>query len=61
MSPFVHSVCSAKGRRTSQQDRWLCVPELGLYAVADGMGGHESGDKASTAAMVALSRQAPGG
>jgi hypothetical protein len=29
------------------EDRFLLAPELGLYVIADGMGGHKGGDVAS--------------
>lgn len=34
--------------RSSNQDAVICVPEAGLYGVADGMGGHNGGDIASS-------------
>jgi protein phosphatase len=42
-------------RRESNQDTLLVAPELGLFAVADGMGGHAAGEVASHIAIEALS------
>lgn len=33
--------------RTNNEDYWLVKPELGLYVVADGMGGAKAGERAS--------------
>jgi len=42
-------------RREMNEDRYAMAPELGLYLVADGMGGHRAGQVASeTAASVAI-------
>lgn len=38
-------------RRRRNEDACLVVPELGLYAVADGMGGHSAGEVASQRAV----------
>ncbi len=40
--------------RTSNQDTYLLRPEIGLWAVADGAGGHGGGEIASAAVAAAL-------
>ena len=40
--------------RTINEDAYLELPELGVWAVADGMGGHSAGDAASQAVVEAL-------
>jgi len=41
-------------RRRTNEDSVVSLPELGLWAVADGMGGHDAGDFASRAITEAL-------
>ena len=41
-------------RRTTNQDSYCARPELGLFAVADGVGGHAAGEVASRAALEAM-------
>ena len=40
--------------RQRNEDSYLVRPEAGIWAVADGMGGHEAGDVASSTVIAAL-------
>jgi serine/threonine protein phosphatase PrpC len=42
--------------RQNNEDAYLCLPELGLFAVADGMGGHQGGEVAADMAVSLLRR-----
>lgn len=46
--------------RKHNEDAYLCRPDLGLWAVADGAGGHEAGEVASGMIVAALDRIEPG-
>lgn len=43
--------------RTNNEDAFSCHPELGLWVVADGMGGHAAGEVASAIAINSITRQ----
>jgi serine/threonine-protein phosphatase Stp1 len=46
--------------RKHNEDAYLCRPDLGLWVVADGAGGHQSGELASGMIVAALDRLEPG-
>jgi len=45
---------SIAGRRTNNEDAIFAAPELGLFVVADGMGGYEGGEIASALTVEAI-------
>lgn len=57
---MTHTTSQHIGARDQQEDRCLALPDLGLYAVADGMGGHEDGDLAAQTAVDTLRDQVQG-
>lgn len=53
--PVVFAARSVAGQvRTHNEDALVCRPDLGLWALADGMGGHERGEVASALALEEL-------
>src|SRR5687767_10447317 len=54
---LLHYALSDVGRkRDHNEDSFLVRDEVGLYAVADGMGGHQAGERASRMALETLAQ-----
>src|SRR5258708_21276106 len=54
MSLESHGLSDPGCVRTENEDRILLEPSLGLYAVCDGMGGHQHGEVAAELAIAAM-------
>ena len=52
--PLAAHGVSHKGRRKSNEDSMVIDPAIGLFVVADGMGGHNAGEVASALAVKTL-------
>jgi protein phosphatase len=57
MKPRGWAVTDVGRKREHNEDSFLCSDELQLYAVADGMGGHLGGERASRMAAEILERE----
>lgn len=55
MQIYVAAITDSGRRRSRNEDRYLAVPPI--IAVADGMGGHDMGDKAAEIMIEELARQ----
>lgn len=55
------AVYSSEGGHDINEDSYLCSAEKGIFAVADGLGGHDCGEAASAAAIEYFSENCSGG
>src|SRR3954467_12954022 len=54
MKLIPYSLTDVGKKREHNEDSFLVRPEVGLFAVADGMGGHQAGERASRMALDTL-------
>jgi serine/threonine protein phosphatase PrpC len=54
LARFDCGVATHVGRRPNNEDAYRLAPELGLYAVADGLGGYQGGEIASNVAVATV-------
>lgn len=54
MRLVAHGVTDVGRKRRHNEDALLCAPERGLFVVADGLGGHASGEVASQEAVETI-------
>ncbi len=52
--PIEYAARSSTGRRSNNEDAFCAEPDLGLFMVADGMGGYEGGEVASNLAVKVM-------
>jgi protein phosphatase len=57
MKPRGYFVTDVGQKREHNEDSYLCNDQLRLYAVADGMGGHQGGERASRVAVEVIERE----
>lgn len=51
---YAHAVSDVGRVRKTNEDAYVCDPEVALFAVADGMGGHDAGEVAAGLAIDAI-------
>ena len=49
-----HGLSDIGPLRKKNEDAWLMLPEYRIFAIADGIGGHNAGEVASSLAMDLL-------